>query len=238
MALQDGSWRTPILFGAFIAAWACVGPARADVISSTATLPLLDAPYVASTGAGCFTTAGVCVAGGSLTLTSLVSTSFNSFGQDILTDAVYTATLTNLGNTPIGSLTLTGTVEQEVIGRFTSTQTGSWTDDLVAVALSGPALGNTLTLGLDPSDTSSGTTSIVPVGDGTFLINSFFDVFVDLSLDSPTPLQTSVGPIELTATAAPEPAGLVLLGLPLLTLCAVRLTASRAAQPDGVRPTV
>jgi hypothetical protein len=76
MAAQYGSRRTSILLGTVAVAWLCLGPARADVISSTATLPLLDVPYVASTGAGCFPTAGVCVAGGSLTLTSLVSTSF------------------------------------------------------------------------------------------------------------------------------------------------------------------
>jgi hypothetical protein len=210
------------------AACFCAGSARADIISSTPTLPLLGVPYVASSSAGCFPAANLCVSGGSITLTAPVTDLFNPLGEDILTGAVFSGTLTNLTNVPIGPVTLTGTVDQEIIGRTFDTETGSWTADLVGVTLTGPVGGHTLTLDLDSSQTSSGTTSITPIGGAGFAINSFFDVFVDLTLDTPTPLHATVGPIQLTATPAPEPTGLALLGLPILALLRARGT-TRAA---------
>jgi len=50
-----------------------VGSAGALVISPTATLPLLGVPYVASSSAGCFPAAAVCVSPGVFTLTAVVS---------------------------------------------------------------------------------------------------------------------------------------------------------------------
>jgi len=133
-----------------------------------------------------------------------------------------------LTNTPVGSVMLTGTVEQEVLERTFSTETGSWTDALVAVVLGGPLNGHTLRLTLDPGQTSSGTTSIMPIGAAGFDISSFFDVFVDLSPDQTPPLQTSVGPVRFTASPAPEPASLTLLVLPILALWTTGGTARTA----------
>jgi hypothetical protein len=228
--MTSPTWPVSILFPTVLVAivLTAAAPSRADVISATPTLPLLGVPYVPSTGAGCFPTINACISGGSLTLTSLVSNTFVALGEDLLTDAVYTGTLTDTANNPIGPVTLTGTVEQLVLGRTFSSQTGSWTTDLTALSLSGPVLGRTLTLDLDPSKSSSGTTSITPIDDAGFRISSFFDVFAELTLDTTTPLHTTVGPIEFTAapTPAPEPAGLALLGLPLLALSATRKSGS------------
>jgi hypothetical protein len=210
------------LVACLVGAFAIAGSARASVVSSTPTLPLLGVPYQSAAGVGCFTTAGVCITGGSLTLTSLVSVTFDGSGEDIITDAAYTGTLTTLGNSVIGPVTLNGTVEQEVLGRTFATETGSWTVDLLALSLTGPVLGHTLTLTLDSGQTSSGTTSITPLGDQGFRIDSFFDVFAALSLDSNPPLETTRGPIELVASQVPEPTALMLLGLPLLLLPALR----------------
>jgi hypothetical protein len=117
---------------------------------------------------------------------------------------------------------LTGTIEQEVLGRTFATESGSWTTDLVALALTGPLFGHTLTLNLDPTMTSGGTTSITP-SDGNFVINSFFDVFVELSLDSVPPLQTTRGPIEAVAAASvPEPESLMMFVTCLIALGAAR----------------
>jgi hypothetical protein len=220
----------PAILVAITIVQGCANSARASVITDTSTLPLLDTPYVSSTGVGCFATAGVCVSQGTLELTSVVSSSFNAQGQDIVTNASFAGTLTNLSNSPIGTVQLSGTLEQEVLGRTSSTQTGSWTTDLVSVSLSGPVLGSTLTLVLDPSHTSSGTTSIVPLGE-QFSIDSFFDVFVDLSLDTPTPLTAQEGPIALEAVATPIPAGLPLLasGLGIMGLLGTRRKRKAAA---------
>src|SRR4051812_12426916 len=74
---------------------------HASVISDTPTLPLLDVPYT-TTGLGCFPLAGVCVSGGTWTMTAPFSSIFNSMGQDITSTVLYSGTLTDLSNGPIG----------------------------------------------------------------------------------------------------------------------------------------
>jgi len=191
--------------------------AEADFVSSTPTLPVLGVPYTSTTGVGCFPAAGVCALPGTLTFNTIKLMPHSTtpakmlLSGDVNFNALAGATAT------ISNGALTGTVEQEVLGRTFDTETGTWTTELVSLSLSGPVLGHTLTLDLDPSQTSSGTTSIVPLSDGTFRISSFFDVFVELTLDTPTPLHASRGPIELTLSpvvAVPEPStwAMMLLG--------------------------
>jgi hypothetical protein len=199
--------------------WAGHGSALAAVISSTPTLPLLGVPYSSPTGVGCFPTAGFCIEAGSLTFTALSSKNFNTSGEDLTMQASYTGTLTDGANHILGPLLLTGSVEEEVLGRTFSTETGSWNTKLLSLALSGLLQGHTLSLGLGPSD-STGTDSIDPIGDGSFRIDSFFDVFVDLTFDTTTPLHATRGPVLLTLppTLVPAPAGLSLLAAPALFL--------------------
>jgi PEP-CTERM motif-containing protein len=203
--------------------------AGASVITSDPTLPVLGVPFAASGGGSCFPTAGVCFQFGSLTFTSVIGSPpapapFNASGQDILANAFFTGELTDTSFNPLGLVTLTGTVEQEVLGRTTATQTGSWATELLAVNLAGTVLGHNLTMTLDSGTPSTGTTSIVPItvdgnNNGTFRVDSFFDVFVDLTLDTPTPLHaTRSAHLE----AAPEPASVALLTMGLLSLAASR----------------
>jgi hypothetical protein len=199
--------------------WAGHGSALAAVISGTPTLPLLGVPYSSATGVGCFPTAGFCIEAGSLTFTALSSKSFNTSGEDLTMQASYTGTLTDTSDHILGPLLLTGSVEEEVLGRTFSTETGSWNTKLVSLALSGPLQGHTLSLGLGASD-STATDSIDPIGGGLYQIDSFFDVFVDLTLDTNTPLHATRGPVLLTLqpTPVPAPAGLTLLAAPVLFL--------------------
>ena len=112
--------------------------------------------------------------------------------QDIVATATYDATITPLvGDTPIGFIVLTGQVTEEVIGRTSDTETGSFTTDVSGLGLSGtlslpglpgsPLDGLKLMATLDTAHTSSGTTTITADG-SVFKIDSFFDVFVDVSL--------------------------------------------------------
>jgi hypothetical protein len=211
--------------------WSCLDdfdPGRADVISTTPTLPILGQAYTAFPDTDCFPLAGLCVAGGTITLVGPVTQTFNPQGQDLMSGAVFAGELTDLSADPLGPVTLTGSIDQEVLGRFTSTATGSWTTNLVSLSLSGPVMGHTLSLELDSGNTSSGTTSIVANGAEGYLISSFFDVYVDLSLDTEPPLNTGRGPIELVLT--PEPAELALLLVPALALATARLRRPVRAQ--------
>ncbi len=177
-----------------------IASAKASTVSMTPTLPVPGATYTSITG-------------GTLTLGSVVSDTFSPSGQNIVSNVTYAGLMT-----PIGSLTLTGTIDQDVIGRSSSTATGSWTTDLLSLSLSGIVLGQTLTVGLSPSQTSSGTTSIVPSGN-EFLISSFLALYVSVSLDS-FPLTSDFGHIQLTlspsslsATPLPPAWTMMLIGL-------------------------
>lgn len=199
--------------------------ARAAVISSSPSLPPLGVGFGVSGAGTCFNAAGVCAIPGVLTFTSVVASppappAFNSSGQDIRVNATLTAELTTLSNVPIGSLVLTGTVEEEVLGRTFSTQTGSWSVELLAVELSGPVLGHTLSLQLDSATPSIGMASVEAIaGSDLFRIDSFFDVFVDLTLDGPIPLHaTRAAHLALLPAAIPEPASLTLLAGAVLGL--------------------
>jgi hypothetical protein len=196
-------------------ALAAMAPARADVLESSPTLPLLGDPYTIPGGA-CFSGASVCVAGGSFTLTALTSSSASGGTEDFTTNAVATIYLT-----PAATVTLTGSIEQEVLGRTGLAESGTWTVDLLSLSLSGSLGGYPLTMTLNPSDPSSGTTLIAPDG-GDFIVNSFFDVFAELTYDGPNGVLTATPSGIATATNAPEPATLALLAGSLLAMSAVR----------------
>jgi hypothetical protein len=205
---------------------AAARPSSASVLTLAPTLPLLGTPYTAIVGAGCFPAAGVCISAGSIVLDDLVSSEFDAAGQAIVTTASYSGALTTLGGALLGPLTLAGTVEQFVVGRTIANQVGTWTTTLVALSLAGPALGHTLTVGLDPTHESLGETSLVPLGAGQlFLADSFFDIFVRIGLDSDPPLSATRGPLRFETV--PEPSAALILGLGVAGFLAYRRTIAR-----------
>jgi len=213
-----------------------MGSAHASVIEPTPSFPPIPLTFTSPTGAGCFDVAQVCVTPGTFTLTSAVSTFPPSPAvEDIVADATYTGSLTPLPPAmgSLGSFTLTGTVDLEVLGRMSDTQTGSWPAELTSLTLSGPLLSfGTLSATLDTSKPSTGTTTITPLFNGEkFRISSFFDVFMDVTLDNRPhmlpPLSTTVGPIPVAA-ASPEPTtwAMMLLGFGSLFLAGYRKAKS------------
>ena len=78
----------------------------------------------------------------------------------------------------------------------------------------------------DADNPSLGQTTIAPFG-YKFQITSFFDLFVDINLDSVPPLSTGRGPLRVELVPMPEPAGLALIVLPLIGLAALRRYPTR-----------
>jgi hypothetical protein len=215
-------WRIAAVLGACVAgAIAGPGSAQAFVMTNTSNaLPLLGVPYTIP-GGTCFNTAGFCVASGTLFLTSLAGPGFvqGPSDEDITTNATDTIVLTDLFHVPKGTVTLSGTLEQKVVGRADPSAIGTWTVELESVSLSGMLAGVPITLTLNPADLALdiGTTSIVPDGQH-FHVESFFDVFAEVSYGSLTAFPSGV----TTAGVVPEPATLALLAGPLLVLSAAR----------------
>jgi hypothetical protein len=127
--------------------------------------------------------------------------------------ASYGADLTPIGgNTIIGSVSLAGTLDEEILNRTSDSQTGTFTVDITSIDLAGilslpgnPLDGFGLKLALNPMDLSSGTTTIGADG-AVFQITSFFDVFVDVTLENlaGTPIASARLP-GITLLAVPEP---------------------------------
>jgi hypothetical protein len=175
--------RSAIIAMGLAIAGGLTGSARATVLEPTASLPLIGVAYISPTGAGYFNV-GVCVTPGALIQTSATSKFLPPQGlllpavQDVVATATYFATLTlppPSPDTPIGSVALHGTVDEEIVGRTSNMETGSWTVDITSLDLTGELVlpktskynGDTLNVTLDtsnPSDTSSGTTTVTADG--------------------------------------------------------------------------
>jgi hypothetical protein len=195
--------------GALLLAAIGAGTASASVISDSPTLPPANGIYVAA-GAGCFPALGICVDPGKLSILSASST-FDGSGQHLKLDTQFNSMVTDLAHAPLGPVVLTGEIDETVAGRGTATDTGTWTASLDSLDLSGTVLGLPVEVGLDPANPSTGETSIEPVG-SDFRISSFFDVFVEIQIDTPGgPLTTTRGPIRADLVPAPEPGTLLLL---------------------------
>lgn len=123
-------------------------------------------------------------------------------------DSEFTAFEIGLG---LGPLTLTGPVEVLTRGKAGNT-TGTFDTEIVSMSLSGnvPGLGQIL-IREDPARSSPGSTTITDLGGGLYHIDSFFDVFTELSVDGGNSWIPSDASTRMTLI--PEPASLSLIGL-------------------------
>ncbi len=214
-----------ILGAAVILGLAILGAetAHASVISSSPDPLPPGSVFMSTSGAaGCFPIPMVCVAGGTLSNFSNIISTFDLTGQVLDFSGQLTAMLTDLSNHPLGTILFQGPISETIFGRTSSTELGTWNTQITSLDLVGMFGGHTLEVVQDTDNPSLGQTTIAAFDDNKFLITSFFDVFVDINLDTLPPLTTGRGPLHVELVPMPEPAGLALILLPLMGLAALR----------------
>jgi hypothetical protein len=128
------------------------------------------------------------------------------------------------GQSAIGPLTV-------IVYGYGVSQTGVFATEITSLLLSAPDFGGLL-LRESPTLPSTGQTTITPIGGGMFHIESFFDVFTELSLDGgATWSPDTSGPAHIVLTSAvPEPSTMALAGIGALGLLACGLGRRRLSR--------
>ncbi|MCB7130372.1 MAG: PEP-CTERM sorting domain-containing protein [Candidatus Brocadiales bacterium] len=114
-----------------------------------------------------------------------------------------------------------------MITRLTKTSngaaTGSWDTEMVSMSLTGDVGGIPIEIRATPATLPSpGETKLTDLGGGEFQIDSFFDVFTEISVDGgPWQPQANPGTV-VTTLITPEPTSMALMVIGLLALALSR----------------
>ncbi len=100
----------------------------------------------------------------------------------------------------------------------TLSTTGLFDAEIVSASLSGFSGGLGITIRESPTLASTGQTDIIDLGGGMYHIDSFFDVFAELSIDGGSTWIAPGQSVRMTFTAVPLPPAVVLLAFGLLGL--------------------
>lgn len=212
----------------YIARWFTFWPSAFALIASTlgssvVSASLLQPDATLPPPSGVYTLPTVCI-----TPVCLVNANVAGFhttsdvllaGNELVSaTAVFSALVfQNNGGTPgaaLGSVSTGGTIDFTYFGRSLSTPLGTFDAEITAFDFAGTFNGHTFEFRKNPLLQSTGMTTINQVSpNGPYKVDSFFDVFAELSLDNgpfvPGPLR------EIVLTGVPEPGTgvVVLLGL-------------------------
>ncbi len=208
--------------GLFVAVLGFPGLASASLITNDPSLP----------PAGVYRTsarvhADYSIFGNTITLTDIAHFGFTSIvrtpvGADEREQ--FGSTLTGnllLNNVLQGPFTLSGPVDVDVFGKV-GFPTGAFNTEMLSLSLSGNTPIGPVLFRESPTLASNGQTTITSLGGGQFRIDSFFEVFTELSLDGGMNfIPSSGGAVHLELV--PEPSSLVLMALGLAALGARRV---------------
>jgi len=117
--------------------------------------------------------------------------------------------ITGTGSFPNVPASSSGAGSSFAFGKAGPTATGTFDTEMLSLNLSGSTALGPFMIRESPTRASTGRTTITPLGGGTFLIDSFFDVFTELSIDGGQNwIPNANGSSRLTLV--PEPSSVVL----------------------------
>jgi hypothetical protein len=129
-------------------------------------------------------------------------------GETQTFDAVLTGVFDSVSGTQ--PVTLIGPIAMVAYDKFSAT--GSWQVEIVSMSLSGDVGGVPIELRESPVENSFGQTTVTDLGGGVYEIDSFFDIFTELSVAG-GPFQPSIsGPGRLELVAIPAPPSVPAMG--------------------------
>ena len=116
-----------------------------------------------------------------------------------------------------GPVSLQGGVQVLTQGK-TGNTTGTFDTEIVAMSLTGTFGGNPIEVRENPNQPSTGQTTITDIGGGLFRIDSFFDVFTEISLDGGQNFTPAAGSVRVDLMPEPATLGLLAFGLGAVVL--------------------
>jgi hypothetical protein len=137
--------------------------------------------------------------------------------------------MVSVNGSPMMPFDMQGPVQTLVHGKSATNPTGTFQTEMLQMNLSGTSPFGQIMVRESPTLQSLGETRIMPTGGGNFHVDSFFDVFTELSTDGGQTWIPSQGPSHVNLV--PEPSSVVLCGLGLIGIgiMAVRRKTGREA---------
>ncbi len=125
----------------------------------------------------------------------------------------------SVNGSPSQSTNASGNIDTVAFGKGPGNTTGTFQTEMLAMSLNGNSPFGPYMLRESPTLPSLGQTSISDIGGGLYRIDSFFDVFTELSIDGGATWIPSVSASHVVLS--PEPGSLILFGLGVFALSGV-----------------